>query len=255
MGVYSKVVSTPRQIDTIHTFVEGVRKDITSGWVFIDGVRKQVFPSTEYYTEVYSKTDGGSYSESLSWGKYKIVISGAGGGGAAATWNRAQGTRYAENGHSGEEKVIYIDVLENDTLTVSGTIGKGGTGGKATYSSATRGTGGTGYQSGSNGTAQFRTVLNTDYHGATAGGGGGGSTSLEWNGTVQDVAAGGNGGNARQSYFSIWGYGGTGGSGGTTTGTGATGGTGRSTYGESTLTGGTGTDGYIYIYKSNIYPE
>ena len=83
MGVYSKVVSTARQIDTIHTFVEGVRKDITSGWVFIDGVRKQVFPSSEYYTEVYSKTDGGSYSESLSWGKYKIVISGAGGSGAA----------------------------------------------------------------------------------------------------------------------------------------------------------------------------
>lgn len=253
MPAYSKVVSVVRQIDTAHVFIGGERKDITSGWTFVNGVRKQVFPSAENYTKVYENNTPGAYSATLSWGRYKIVLSGAGGGGAAATWTEASGTRYAENGYKGEEKTIYVIVQENDTLTVAGIIGAGGTGGKATSSSATRGTGGAGYDSGLNGTAQY---ANPGYgeHAATAGGGGGGSTNIEWDST-QYISAGGNGGTARQSKFNIWGRGGKGGSGGTTTGKGASGGTGASAYGSGTKTGGTGSNGYIHIYKSNIYPE
>lgn len=210
-------------------------------------------PPENYDDLVYENTTAGSYSETLSWGKYKIVISGAGGGGAAAVWNEAHGTRYAENGYNGEEKVVYVNVFKDDTLTVSGTTGSGGTGGRATPESATRGTGGTGYQNGSNGTAQH-TILTNPYASA-AGGGGGGSTSLEFDSVLQDVAAGGNGGTGRHANVGVIGRGGTGGSGGATTGTGATGGIGKGAYGSSTQTGGTGTDGYIRIYKSNLKPE
>ena len=84
MGTYSKVVSVVKPIDAIRTFIGGTAKDITSAWVFINGVRKQVFQTTEKYTEIFSKTSSCSYSTSLGFGKYKIVISGAGGGGAVA---------------------------------------------------------------------------------------------------------------------------------------------------------------------------
>lgn len=202
-------------------------------------------------------TSAGAYSTSLSWGKYKIVISGAGGGGAAAGWQSSSGTRYANAGSNGEEKIIYVDVLENNTLTISGIIGAGGTGGKAraTHSNTNvGGNGGAGYQNGSNGTNQQYIWSGGDNSASTSGGGGGGSTSLEYDNIIE-IAKGGNGGNARHSSYGIWGYGGTGGSGGTTTGTGATGGAGDGAYSTSQRIGGTGATGYVRIYKSNLYPE
>lgn len=208
----------------------------------------------EEWTEVSTHTTAGAYSDSLAWGKYKIVISGAGGGGAAAGWDESSGTRYAENGYKGEEKTIYVNVDYGNTLAISGTIGAGGGGAAAriqhtNYNYA--GSGGTGYQNGSSGTIQ--TYSGQFFHANTAGGGGGGSTSIEWDSDVQSVANGGNGGTARYSNI-VWGYGGTGGSGGTTSGTGASGGIGSATYGSSQQWAGNGSDGYVKIYVSNLKP-
>lgn len=218
-------------------------------------------PPETYDELVYENTTAGNYSTSLSWGKYKIVISGGGGGGAAAGWNEASGTRYAENGHQGAVKNVYVSVFHNDTLTINGIIGTGGGGARArarhdNYNVV--GSGGAGYQNGANGQMQqaiYERPGGPSLEAVTSGGGGGGSTSVEWDNTVQDIAAGGNGGTARQSSYKIWGYGGTGGSGGTTTGTGAAGGTGAATYGNSQQNGTAGSDGYIRIYKSNLMPE
>lgn len=209
----------------------------------------------EEWTLFYEKTTAGSDSTTLPWGKYKIVISGAGGGGAAAGWNESSGTRYANNGYKGEEKTIYVNVDYGNTLAISGIIGAGGGGAAAriehtNYNYA--GAGGTGYQNGSSGTIQTYSQLGVAA--TTAGGGGGGSTSIEWDSNIQSVANGGNGGNARYSKGNIWGFGGTGGSGGTTAGTGAAGGTGSATYGSSQQYGGKGTDGYVKIYVSNLKP-
>lgn len=216
----------------------------------------------EEWTEVSTHTTAGAYSDSLAWGKYKIILSGAGGGGAAAGWSEAHGTRYAENGYKGEEKTIYVNVAYGNTLAISGTIGAGGGGAAAriehtNYNYA--GAGGTGYQNGSSGTIQID-VPSVSFQANTSGGGGGGSTSIEWNSNIQSVANGGNGGTARYLHqkgtaiINIWGYGGTGGSGGTTAGTGASGGTGSATYGSSQQYGGIGTDGYVKIYVSNLKP-
>lgn len=257
IGAYSKVVSTTRQIDSIHTFIGGTRKDITSAWTFVNGVRKQVFPSAEIFTEVYAKTTSGSYSQTLSWGRYKIVISGAGGGGAACGWNSAHGTRYGENGHAGEQKTIYITVANGETLNVSGIVGAGGEGGYARteHENINRGGyGGTGYQNGANGSNQ-QIIVYTNIAGSASGGGGGGSTSLSYNGGVQAIANGGNGGNARHSNYGIWGYGGAGGNGGTTSGTGAAGGQGYGSFSNNQLIGGTGSAGYVHIYKSSSNPS
>lgn len=215
----------------------------------------------EEWTEVSTHTTAGAYSDSLAWGKYKIILSGAGGGGAAAGWTDSSGTRYAENGYKGEEKTIYVNVDYGNTLAISGTIGAGGGGAAAriehtNYNYA--GSGGTGYQNGSSGTTQKE--VSPGFQASTSGGGGGGSTNIEWDSDIQSVAKGGNGGNARYLHqkgaaiINIWGYGGTGGSGGTTTGTGAAGGTGSATYGSSQQYGGKGTDGYVKIYVSNLKP-
>ena len=169
----------------------------------------------EEWTEVSTHTTAGAYSDSLTWGKYKIILSGAGGGGAAAGWNEASGTRYAENGYKGEEKTIYVNVDYGNTLAISGIIGAGGGGAAArvehtNYNYA--GTGGTGYQNGSSGTIQ-KDAPSPDFQASTSGGGGGGSTNIEWNSNVQSVAKGGNGGNARYSgklgflELNIFGYG------------------------------------------------
>ena len=109
----------------------------------------------EEWTEVSTHTTAGAYSDSLTWGKYKIILSGAGGGGAAAGWSEASGTRYAANGYKGEEKTIYVNVDYGNTLAISGIIGAGGGGAAArirhtNYNYA--GSGGTGYQNGSSGT-------------------------------------------------------------------------------------------------------
>lgn len=211
----------------------------------------------EEWTFVQEITTAGSYSTSLNWGKYKIVFSGAGGGGAAAGWNEASGTRYAHEGSNGEELTVFLDVNHGMTKTVTGIIGAGGGGAAArarhsNYNYA--GSGGAGYQNGNNGTIQNKLVLDVA-DAVTAGGGGGGSTSLEIDSVLNSVAHGGNGGDARQSKYSIWGYGGTGGSGGTISGTGATGGSGAQAYGNSQLYGDAGSDGYVRIYKSNLKPE
>lgn len=257
MGVYSKVVSVLRQIDTAHTFIGGAKADITSAWTFVNGERQQVFPSSEYYTQIYAKTDAGAYSETLPYGRYKIVVSGAGGGGAAAEWNSAHGTRYAENGWAGEELTIFVDVGFGTTKTVSGVLGNGG-GGAAVNAKHTNynyaGTGGTGYENGATGTiSQIGTVYGN--YAYAAGGGGGGSSSLEIDGTLNSVARGGNGGTACHANAGAWGYGGAGGSGGTTGSTGATGGAAAAKYGDGQLYASAGTAGYIYIYQSSIYPN
>lgn len=211
----------------------------------------------EEWTEFYINTTAGAYQTSLPWGKYKIVISGAGGGGAACGWNEAHGTRYGENGKSGEEKTVYVEIPVYSVLTVSGIIGTGGEGGYARTEHTNinhGGYGGVGYTNGVDGSNELYYVFN-NMEGSASGGGGGGSTSVEWNSTVQEVAAGGNGGNARHGKYDIWGYGGTGGNGGTSSGTGSAGGTGYGAFSNKQLVGGTGTDGYIKIYQSNLKPE
>lgn len=206
------------------------------------------------WTLVQEIATAGGYNTSIGWGKYKIVFSGGGGGGAAAAWSESSGTRYANAGSTAEESTIFVNVLKNNNLTLTGTIGAGGGGGRAdwnTPSGNAGGVGGAGYQNGANGTNQ-RYV---SYEGAaTSGGGGGGSTSVGYNGGWV-FARGGNGGNARFSKFSIWGYGGTGGSGGVSSGTGAAGGAGKSAYSTSQQVASPGSDGYVRIYKSQLYPE
>lgn len=270
MGVFSEVISATRQIDTIHTFIGGTRTDIVSGWVFVNGERKQVFPSAEYYTEVYGKTTGGAYSESLSYGRYKIVISGGGGSGGAVIREQNAGTMdLNQNGYAGEEKTIYLDVPFGITKTISGTVGSGA-GGASVYISAdaapksisaSYGAVGTGYQNGN--TANIKYEILRSYPGSwgSVGGSGGGSTSLLIDGDLNSVAAGGNGGTNRINENG-WHYsnGGAGGNGGTTSGTGAAGGTRAywvcyEGHGANTVTSGSGTNGYIHIYKSNIYPS
>ena len=218
----------------------------------------------EEWTEVSTHTTAGAYSDSLTWGKYKIILSGAGGGGAAAGWSEASGTRYAANGYKGEEKTIYVNVDYGNTLAISGIIGAGGGGAAArirhtNYNYA--GSGGTGYQNGSSGTiTQKSSEDDFTFCATTSGGGGGGSTSIEWNSNVQSVANGGNGGTARYyaskgfNQINIWGYGGTGGSGGTTAGTGASGGIGVAHYADVQSIGTAGSDGYVKIYISNLKP-
>lgn len=274
-GIYSKVVSTTRQIDSIHTFINGVRTDIKTGWVFVNGVRKQVFPSTETYTQVYSKTTGGNYSTTLGYGKYKIVISGGGGSGSSVALRKTGSvqSRTQYGGSAGELKTIMIDVPYGQTWSFSGTVGTGGKG-SSTYAgtsahSQSAGAAGTGYANGTQGSTRYFMVSNypgSDFqdagYGAMAGGSGGGSTSLFVNGVSNSVARGGNGGSASLvNRYSIGSgtesvSGGTGGSGGISNGTGAAGG--AASYGAGSSSGntsGAGTNGYIRIYKSSIFPN
>lgn len=269
MGVFSKIVSTNRQIDTIHTFIGGTKKDITSVWTFVNGQIKQLFPSNEYYTQVFGQNTGGNYSQTLSYGKYKIVISGGGGSGSSVASrnteyirNRTQG-----NGTAGEQITTYLNVPFGQTYTVSGTVGAGAGGSstdsRSSYHSYSAGTPGSGYNAGTAGTLNRR-----DHNPVMAGGSGGGSTSLFVNGSLWNNAKGGNGGGATLQYArnistnppSDWNNlsvsGGTGGNGGTNSGTGAAGG--AATFGagsSSANTSGAGGNGYVYIYKSSIYPN
>ena len=269
MGAYSKVVSVLRQIDTAHTFIGGTRADITSAWTFVDGERRQVFPSSDFYTQVYAKTDPGSYSETLSYGRYKIVISGGGGSGGADAYGETNGvTRWANPGDSGEEITVMLDVPYGETKTISGIIAQGGQPSKArgkqndtSSQYATAGAGGTGYDNGKKGGAKYfpstsgMIYVNDSF--GVAGGAGGGSSSISIDGGTVQVAKGGNGGNARIKYTNYFDYpvsGGAGGSGGTTTGTGAAGGA-KGHKWDGTATSGAGTDGYIKVYQSSIFPD
>ena len=275
-GIYSKIVSTTRQIDSIHTFINGARTDIKTGWVFVNGVRKQVFPSAETYTQVYSKTTGGNYSTTLGYGRYKIVVSGGGGSGSSVAIRKTGSiqSRTQYGGSAGELKTIMIDVPYGQTWTFSGTVGTGGSG-SHTYAgtsahSQSAGAAGTGYANGTQGSTRYFMVANypgvdsSDAGwGAMAGGSGGGSTSLFVNGVSNSVARGGNGGSASLYNAGPMGYvgtqsvsGGTGGSGGISNGTGAAGG--AASYGAGSNSGntsGAGTNGYIRIYKSSIFPN
>lgn len=277
-GIYSKVVSTTRQIDSIHTFIGGVKKDIDSVFVFVNGERKQVFPSSEVYTEVFANTTGGAYSTSLGYGRYKIVISGGGGSGSSLALRHTESTsgRTQHGGGAGELKTIMIDVPYGQTWTFSGTVGTGGKG-SSTYAgrdgayTITRGAVGTGYANGTQGSTVAFSVsriaggAGDGGMGAMAGGSGGGSTSLLINGELNTFVKGGNGGSASiYTSVSYGGYpagtktvsGGTGGSGGISGGTGAAGG--AASYGAGSSSGntsGAGANGYVHIYKSSIYPN
>lgn len=265
MGVYSKIVSVLRQIDTAHTFIGGTKADITSAWVFVNGERQQVFPSSEVYTQIYAKTDAGAYSQALPYGRYKIVISGAGGSGCAASRNSTSRVWFdiRENGFAGEEKTIMLDVPFGETKTVSGIIGQGGTPSYAraddSHDSATAGTGGTGFANGGNGSAfHFRAMTEQSKWTsvAMASGAGGGASSIDVDGVELACLPGGNGGSCKcyaigtGSHTRTGGQGGIGGS----ANNGAAGGAYGYKYAGAVYSTA-GTDGYIRIYQSSIYPN
>lgn len=260
MPTYSKVVSVIKQIDTAHVFIGGTRKDITSGWTFVNGVRKQVFPSAENYTKVYENNTPGAYSTTLSWGRYKIVLSGAGGSGGASSSAHNSYLNYANNGAPGKTFTAYIDVASGDTRTISGIIGSGGKSctargydnGNGSYSVGAAGTGATNGTKGTGQVVNTETTIPRITSAAAAGGSGGGSTSAVGIGT----AAGGAGGNCRALNSANRQANGTGGAGGSGSnqGNGAAGGAGRYAW-DALATSGAGSNGYIHIYKSNIYPE
>lgn len=257
MGTYTNIVSSAKPINAIRTFIGGVAKDITSAWTFVNGVRKQVFPTTEAWTLVYSKTNGGNYSYSAGWGKYKIEISGGGGSGGASCSTHSDYRNWANNGSNGELVTTYANVASGNTLTFSGKVGTGGQSSSASYTmvgmslvpSATVGAGGTGYANGNSGNSG---VYQGSGVSAAAAGAGGGSTSLVYSGTTK-VAKGGNGGDCDADEIKPQRYGGKGGSGGVSSGSGASGGSGVFGY-KQAATSGAGTNGYVKIYKSNIYP-
>lgn len=232
-------------------------------------------PTENYDDMVYEKTTAGNYSTALDWGKYKIVFSGGGGSGAAIAYGSTENERYANAGSKGEEKTVYLNVMVNESKTISGIIASGGQPSSARgrrdeplgWASATAGNAGTGYANGTKGGAKTTygqhstNQVNYDEYGA-AGGSGGGSTSVAINNETPTVARGGNGGNARihltrnYSHYSDLGNvsGGAGGSGGFSSGTGASGGAGAAKY-DGTTTSGAGANGYVRIYKSNLKPE
>ena len=272
-GAYSKIVSTVRQIDSIYTFIGGTRKQIDTAWTFVNGERKQVFPSTEIYTEVFAQTTPGSYSTSLGYGKYKIVISGGGGSGSMVAARKGGNIHDLSqtNGTSGQEITFYIDVPFGATKAITGKVGGGAAGSYAYAGSSahteTAGTPGTGEHNGTSGSVvhvmtQDNDVPSENGYLAMAGGSGGGSTSFIVDSVLSNEAKGGNGGTAKCKYET--GYvtpnisvaGGTGGNGGTTTGAGAAGG--ASKYISGNVSGqysSAGSDGYVHIYQSNIYPN
>lgn len=224
----------------------------------------------ETWTLVYEKTTAGAYSENFGWGKYKVVMSGGGGSGAAMIRDSSEtemGFVYCQNGYAGAEKTVLLDVLSNETKTFSGIVGSGGGGSTVKLTrtgvsngSATYGAVGTGYANGATANRKYEYSASQQPFnaGAWVGGSGGGSTSLLVDNVLSATAAGGNGGGARVNYNSYkTSEGGAGGSGGTTSGTGASGGANVSVKVSSTTTktSGNGDTGYIKIYKSNLKPE
>ena len=228
------------------------------------------FPDEEW-SLVYENTTAGAYSENFGWGKYKVVMSGGGGSGAAVIRHSQENGMefvYCRDGYAGEEQTVFLNVLSDENKTFSGIIGAGGKGsvvklqiGFSVDASSTYGGIGAGYDNGNTANTKYAydsgqtTPINA---GAWVGGSGGGSTSIEVDGVLNTTAAGGNGGSVRINYN---GYktstGGAGGSGGTTTGTGSAGGANVSSKVSSTTTktSGDGIDGYVRIYKSNLKPE
>ena len=263
MGAYSKIVSVLRQIDTAHTFIGGTKADITSAWVFVNGERQQVFPSSEVYTQIYAKTDAGAYSQALPYGRYKIVISGAGGSGCAVARSSQQNIsiRTQDDGQAGQEQTIMLDVPYGQTKTVSGIIGQGGTASYArasdSHNAATAGTGGTGVVNGANGERKTGGISSLRW--GLASGAGGGASSLDVDNVETARVPGGDGGNVsirvsaadyRATFSCVGGAGGIGNS----TQNGASGGIHGRAY-DGSVYSAAGTDGYIRIYQSSIYPN
>ena len=215
---------------------------------------------TEEWTLVEQITTPGSYSTTLGWGRYKIELSGAGGSGGASSSAHSSWRNYANNGAAGKLFSAIIEVALGDTRTISGIIGSGGKSSTArgydnaagSYSVGAVGTGATNGTKGTGQVANNETQHHTTTSAAAAGGSGGGSTSAVGIGT----AAGGAGGDCRaeNSYDKLAnGTGGTGGS-GSNQGNGASGGAGSFGY-DTLATSGAGSNGYVKIYKSNLYPE
>lgn len=217
------------------------------------------------WTLVYEKTTSGAFSYTAEWGKYKIEISGGGGSGGATARAHLGNSHSETNGSNGESLIKYSNVGISDTVTFSGTIGSGAQGSYAESRrdespiftpSPSAGAAGTGFDSGTKGTAQY--YKHSSGGGADswscASGSGGGSSSVFSGNTLLGVARGGNGGIAKTLNISQQ-NGGIGGSGGVSSGSGATGGVAAAGYNDSNVRSGTGSDGWVKIYKSNIKPE
>ena len=208
-------------------------------------------------------TNPGSYSQSFDWGKYKVVLSGAGGSGAAAAQAHSRNIHYANNGSAGEQNETIVNVYRNQTSLFGFVIASGAQGSYAkgiqnalpSAAVATVGNAGTGYENGVRGTGVRIVRTSGDDLGgyAVAGGPGGGSSSLSVNGVVTKIAKGGNGGSGSVAYAGVA-NGGIGGSGGTSNGNGASGGN-AATILNGEVWSSAGANGYARIYKSNLKPE
>lgn len=219
----------------------------------------------ETWTLVYSKDTSGAFSYSAGWGKYKIELSGAGGSGGATARAHVDNSHSESNGSNGELITAYSSVLHSNLVIFSGIIGSGARGsyaeskrsGSSGFTPApVAGAAGTGYAFGTKGTtAYFKEATgSTRDSWSCASGSGGGSSSVLVDSTLLGYAKGGNGGNAKV-YGTSQKNGGIGGSGGVSSGNGASGGTAIAGYNNSNVTSGAGSDGYVKIYKSNLYPE
>jgi hypothetical protein len=213
----------------------------------------------ETWELVFEKNTSGAYSQSLGWGKYKIVFSGGGGSGGASSATHWNYQDWANNGSAGEESYIITTIGYDATRVYSGIIGEGG---KSSYAysrydetpTVTAGNAGVGYENGTKGGTKSGMGESVADRSGAAGGAGGGSTSLTLGSSGGTIfAKGGNGGAASADRIDSV-SGGIGGSGGTTSGTGAAGGNGAFGY-RGPATSGAGADGYVRIYKSNIKPN
>lgn len=224
----------------------------------------------EKWTLVYENTTPGAYSRNFGWGKYKVIISGGGGSGAAfgrTSYSGDMNLTFCNDGYAAEEKTVLLNILRNENKNLSGIIGSGGKGssvnivfiGSLRYdASASYGAIGTGYGNGltANRKYEYDSESATGKAGAWVGGSGGGSSSLKIDNVLNTVVAGGNGGSVRINFGgNKTSDGGAGGSGGTINGTGATGGARLTTTSTGLKRSGDGSDGYIRIYKSNLIPE
>lgn len=259
MGIYSNVVSTVKPIDKIRTFIGGVAKDITSGWVFVNGVRKQIFPTTEVWELVFEQLTPGTYTFNVGWGKYKIEMSAGGGGAGTAIGNTPlispdPTAASGASGGSGAYGVVPVNYASGVTDTITIVVGAAGTGATKTNGTAAS-------------TAGGNTTLSDTTHGSSfvvLGGGGAGyadargshdSSSAGVAGTVTTSIIGhdlhnGSAGVAYEngthtvgntinpSPYASYGYGG--------------GFSYRLSSGSQSASNGAG--GYVRIYKSNIYP-
>lgn len=172
MGIISKVVSTVRKIDSIHTMVGDSLKKIDEIYVFIEGERKLVFPDEKL---IFEKTTAGEYEFEVPEKYNFIMIEYAGGAGGSTSG--AQGL-ISVGGNGSVKKISKISCS-----IVTGIVAGQGAEGKFDRIPAS---GGIGYQNGDNGTVDS-TGAPLYYTGA----GGGGSTSVVINDIVYEASGGG----------------------------------------------------------------